>query len=187
MRESPAFGIPTALPLNPCRAECDIHLRPSEGPSPSPSRSSATTRVWLMCGRSWAGQRSPHGWMLLLSPERSMREIVLHRAHFTSPAAWSIMWAVTAHWEDAQMAVSSMATVTVPQVEITLDQLAAAIRQLDSGARSEIARVLVDTELDARMSALIKSLCTRAPADNVPLAEIQSEVDAVREQRRRGC
>lgn len=85
------------------------------------------------------------------------------------------------------MAVSSMATVTVPQVEITLDQLAAAIRQLDSGARSEIARVLVDTELDARMSALIKSLCTRAPADNVPLAEIQSEVDAVREQRRRGC
>ena len=81
------------------------------------------------------------------------------------------------------MTMSSITTVTIPQVELTLDQLVAAVRQLEPDARSEIAKVLMETELDARMAELIKSLASRPPADDVSDADIVSEVKAVREQR----
>jgi len=61
-----------------------------------------------------------------------------------------------------QMVMSSMRTVTIPKVELTLDQLVTAIRQLEPDARSEIAKALMETELDARMAELIKSLATRS-------------------------
>ena len=60
----------------------------------------------------------------------------------------------------------------------------AAIRQLEPAARSEIAKALMETELDARMAELIKSLANRPAADDVTDADIVSEVRAVREQRR---
>jgi hypothetical protein len=59
-----------------------------------------------------------------------------------------------------------------------------AIRQLEPAARSEIAKALMDTELDARMAELIKSLTSRPAADDVTDADIVTEVNAVREQRR---
>jgi hypothetical protein len=82
------------------------------------------------------------------------------------------------------MAMSSTTTVTIPQVELTLDQLIAAIRQLEPDARSEIAKVLMEAELDARMTELINSLANRPPADDISDADIVSEVNTVREQRR---
>ena len=80
--------------------------------------------------------------------------------------------------------MSSMRTVTIPEVELSLDQLVTAIRQLEPAARSEIAKALMDTELDARMAELIKSLTSRPAADDVTDADIVTEVNAVREQRR---
>jgi hypothetical protein len=80
--------------------------------------------------------------------------------------------------------MASVPTVTIPEVQLTLDQLVAAIRQLEPDARSEIARVLMESELDTRMDELIKSLASRSPADDVSDADIVSEVKAVREQRR---
>ena len=80
--------------------------------------------------------------------------------------------------------MSSMRTVTIPEVELSLDQLVTAIRQLEPAARSEIAKALMETELDARMAELIKSLTSRPAADDVTDADIVSEVNAVREQRR---
>ena len=82
------------------------------------------------------------------------------------------------------MAMASMTTVTIPQVELTLDQLVAAIRQLEPNARSEIARALVETELDTRMAELIRRLANRPPADDITDADVVAEVNAVREQRR---
>jgi hypothetical protein len=82
------------------------------------------------------------------------------------------------------MAMSSMRTITIPEVELSLDQLVTAIRQLEPVARSEIAKALMETELDARMAELIKSLVSRPAADDVTDADIVSEVNAVREQRR---
>jgi hypothetical protein len=83
------------------------------------------------------------------------------------------------------MAMSSMRTITIPEVELTLDQLVTAIRQLEPAARSEVARALMETELDARLAELIESLASRPAADDVTDADIVSEVNAVREQRRR--
>jgi len=56
------------------------------------------------------------------------------------------------------MAMSSTATVAIPQVEPALDQLATTIGQLDADACPEILKVLMETELDARMAELLKSL-----------------------------
>jgi hypothetical protein len=81
--------------------------------------------------------------------------------------------------------MSSTRTITIPQVELTLDQLVNAIRQLEPAARSEIAKALMETELDARMAQLIQSLADRPAADDITDADIISEVDAVRELRRR--
>ena len=81
--------------------------------------------------------------------------------------------------------MSSTRTITIPQVELSLDQLVSAIRQLEPAARSEIAKALMETELDARMAELIQSLADRPAADDITDADIISEVDAVRELRRR--
>ena len=85
---------------------------------------------------------------------------------------------------ERQVTMSSMRTITIPEVELSLDQLVTAIRQLEPAARSEIAKALMDTELDARMAELIKSLTSRPAADDVTDADIVTEVNAVREQRR---
>jgi hypothetical protein len=81
------------------------------------------------------------------------------------------------------VAMSSVRTVTIPKVELTLDQLVTAIRQLEPAARSEIARALVETEMDARMAELIKSLSSRPPADEFTDSDIAAEVNAVGTQR----
>jgi hypothetical protein len=85
---------------------------------------------------------------------------------------------------ERQVTMSSMKTITIPEVELSLDQLLTAIRQLEPAARSEIAKALMDVELDARMAELIKSLTSRPAADDVTDADIVTEVNAVREQRR---
>jgi len=78
-----------------------------------------------------------------------------------------------------------MRTVTIPNVELTLDQLLTAIRQLEPAARSEVAKALMETEMDARMAELIKSLSSSPSADDVTDADIVAEVNAVRKKRRR--
>ena len=75
-----------------------------------------------------------------------------------------------------------MTTVTIPEVQLSLDQLVAAIRQLEPSARSEVAKALMETELDARMAELIQSLASRSPVDDISDEEIAAEVDAVREE-----
>lgn len=80
--------------------------------------------------------------------------------------------------------MSPMKTVKIPDIEVTLDQLVAAVRQLEPAARSEIARALVDAELDTRMAELIESLASRPAADDISDADITLEVNAVRELRR---
>ena len=77
----------------------------------------------------------------------------------------------------------SIRTVKIPEIELTIEQLVAAIRQLEPEARSEIAEALMEAELDARMAALIKSLTNRSAADDITDADILAEVNAVRAQR----
>ena len=81
--------------------------------------------------------------------------------------------------------MASMTTVTIPKVELSVDQLVAAVRQLEPRARLEIARALVETELDVRMAELIHRLASRPVADDISDADIVAEVNAVRRTRRR--
>ena len=78
---------------------------------------------------------------------------------------------------------SESITVTVPNVTLTLDQLLAAIRQLDGPARQEVARALLATELDAKLSSLIGRLARREPADDVTDDVVDAEGNVVRQAR----
>ena len=83
-------------------------------------------------------------------------------------------------WKERLRAMSSTVTVTIPNVELRFDQLVSAIRQLEPEARSELARTLMETEMDARMAELISSLATRPIANDITDADIVAEVNAVR-------
>jgi len=80
--------------------------------------------------------------------------------------------------------MASMTTVTIPKVELSVDQLVAAVRQLEPRMRLEIAKALVETELDMRMAELIHRLASRPAADDISDADIVAEVNAVRKTRR---
>jgi len=79
------------------------------------------------------------------------------------------------------------ATVTIPnfQLQLTVEQLVAAVRQLDPEARTELARALAQTELDADLARLIAELYKRPEVTDISDDEIQAEVNAVRKGHRR--
>ena len=73
--------------------------------------------------------------------------------------------------------------VTVPPMELSLDQFLAVIRQLDESTRVEVARVLAETEMDAQMRNLIAQLAQRPLTfDIAEDADIQAEINAVRRE-----
>lgn len=78
--------------------------------------------------------------------------------------------------------MSSAMIVTIPNVELTLDQLLAAVRQLEPEARLQLARALLETELDGRMALLISRLARRPSVDDISDADIVAEVVSVRSQ-----
>ena len=63
--------------------------------------------------------------------------------------------------------------------EIDLDRLLAAVRRLDERSRVQVARALAESEMDARLDALIEELAASEPAA-VSDAEILDEIQAVR-------
>ena len=73
-------------------------------------------------------------------------------------------------------------TVTVPPMEVSLDQFLAVIRQLDEPTRIEVARVLAETEMDTQLQNLIERLAQTPPADDIGDADIQAEINAVRRE-----
>ena len=73
-------------------------------------------------------------------------------------------------------------TVTVPPMELSLDQFLAVIRQLDESTRVEVARVLAETEMDTQLRNLIAQLAQTSPADDIGDADIQAEINAVRRE-----
>ncbi len=79
---------------------------------------------------------------------------------------------------------SHSSTVNVPNVTLTLDQLLAAIRQLDEPGRKEVAQVLLATELDAKLAALLARLAEHAPAEDISDDVINAEIATVRQSRR---
>ena len=71
--------------------------------------------------------------------------------------------------------------ITIPKVQVSLDDLLAVISQLDEPARIRVAQVLVDTQMDARLANLIDQLAQKNPPDDISDVEIDAEVKAVRQ------
>ena len=67
-------------------------------------------------------------------------------------------------------------------VPITLEQLIQAVKNLQPEERSQVARALVQSELEAGLTELIQSLYNEPPADDVSDADIMAEIRAVRQQ-----
>jgi hypothetical protein len=76
--------------------------------------------------------------------------------------------------------------VTIPniKVQLTVDQLVAAVRQLDPGERAKIARALTDVELDQELAQLINELHDQPPVTEISDGDIVAEVWAVRQHVR---
>lgn len=72
---------------------------------------------------------------------------------------------------------------TVVSVLLTLDQLLSAVRQWDDTARIQVAKALLEKDLDAKLTALIQRLVKRQPPTELTEALINAEVRAVRMAR----
>lgn len=72
--------------------------------------------------------------------------------------------------------------ITIPEVKLTVDQLLKAVRQLDDASRIQVAQVLVETEMDAKLASLIEKLAKTSPSDDISDENIEDEIKAVREQ-----
>lgn len=79
----------------------------------------------------------------------------------------------------------STATITVPniQVQLTIEQLITAVRQLEPSERAKLARVLADSELDTELTQLITELYSQPPVDEISDDDILAEIRTVRQQR----
>jgi hypothetical protein len=75
-------------------------------------------------------------------------------------------------------------TVTIPQVEVQLsvDQLITAAKQLDPGERAKLARALAETDLDVELTRLMVDLYSKPPVDDISDEEILAEIQALRQQ-----
>ena len=71
--------------------------------------------------------------------------------------------------------------IRIPEVKLTVDQLLKVVRQLDDASRIQVARVLMETEMDAKLASLIEKLAKTTPADDVSDEDIEAEIKAVRE------
>lgn len=74
--------------------------------------------------------------------------------------------------------------ITIPEVKLTVDQLLKVVRQLDDASRIQLARVLMETEMDAKLASLIEKLAKTTPADDVSDEDIEAEIKAVRKLNR---
>lgn len=70
--------------------------------------------------------------------------------------------------------------ISIPNVRLDLEELLAVIQGLDEPARARVAQALAQAEVDARFRDLIEQLAARAPAEDITDAEIDREVQAVR-------
>jgi hypothetical protein len=74
-------------------------------------------------------------------------------------------------------------TVTIPNVHLSLDDLIWAVRQLEPEARAQVAKALVQDDLDRRLARLIERLAVRQVMPDFTFTDIDTEIRAVRKQR----
>jgi hypothetical protein len=70
--------------------------------------------------------------------------------------------------------------ITIPEVKLTVDQFFKVVRQLDDSSRIQLARILMETEMDAKLTKLIENLAKTPPASDISDEDIETEIKAVR-------
>lgn len=81
--------------------------------------------------------------------------------------------------------MSAAEAVVVGSVPLTLDQVVEVVRNLDPAARARVARALIETDMDARLGALIRRLAQHEGTADLSDADIDAEVAAARRTRTR--
>ncbi|MFP4413742.1 hypothetical protein [Coleofasciculus sp.] len=71
-----------------------------------------------------------------------------------------------------------MNTISIP---ITLEQLIAAVQQLQPEERAKVAQALIQVDLCSDLTALIQELYAEPPVEDITDDEIMAEVKAVRQ------
>ncbi len=69
-------------------------------------------------------------------------------------------------------------------VPITLDQLISAVQKLRPEERSQVAKALIESELQSELAIIIEDLYSQPPVNDISDADINSEIKAVRQQHR---
>lgn len=77
-----------------------------------------------------------------------------------------------------------MTTVTIPNVHLSLDDLIRAVRQLEPDARAQLARALVQDDMDKRFARLLERLAAKQLATDISPSDIDAEIRAVRNRPR---
>ena len=67
-------------------------------------------------------------------------------------------------------------------VPITLEQLILAVQQLPPNERAQVAKALIQVDLRSDLTALIQEFYTQPPIDDITDDDINTEIDAVRQQ-----
>lgn len=75
--------------------------------------------------------------------------------------------------------------INIPNVRLDIEELLSVIQSLDEPARARVAQALAEAEIDARFKDLIEQLAARSPVDEITDAEIDREVQTVRDAARR--
>ncbi|MBE2232579.1 MAG: hypothetical protein IAE85_03715 [Anaerolinea sp.] len=75
----------------------------------------------------------------------------------------------------------SSSTITIPniKVQLTVDQLLAAVRQLEPLDRARVARAITDSELDTELAQLIAELYSQPPVTEISDGDILAEISTV--------
>jgi urease accessory protein UreF len=69
-------------------------------------------------------------------------------------------------------------------ISVTLEQLIAAVQQLQPDEQAQLAKALVQAGLHSDLKALIQELYALPPADDISDADIMAEIKAVRQESR---
>jgi hypothetical protein len=79
--------------------------------------------------------------------------------------------------------MQTSSTITIPNVQLTLDELIGVVRQLDPESRTKVAQALITDDMDAKFSQLIQRLTAKEAVTDISDEEINAEINIVRRQR----
>jgi hypothetical protein len=72
--------------------------------------------------------------------------------------------------------------ITMP---ITLEQLITTVKQLQPSDRAQVAKALIQLELQSELTDLIRELYSQAPVNEITDSDVMSEIKFVRQHRTR--